>query len=128
MAQLRRYKPLAPARRFYGHLARNAAYGAVLASASLAIGAVGYHATEGLPWLDSMLNAAMTLTGMGPVDRVQTVPGKLFATGYALFSGMVFLTTAALLLGPVARRFLHRFHVDMEEEGPPQDDRDRAGR
>ncbi len=86
----------------------------MLVAGSLLVGAAGYHYSEGLPWLDAVLNASMILTGMGPVDRVVTVSGKLFATGYALFAGIVFLSTAALVLMPVAHRVLHRFHLEAE--------------
>jgi len=77
---------------------------------SLLLGAVGYHLTEGLPWLDATLNASMILGGMGPVDVLHTTAGKLFATFYALYSGIAFLTTAAILLAPIIHRFLHKFH------------------
>jgi len=85
-------------------------------AASLALGAVGYHFTEGFDWIDSILNAAMILTGMGPVNPLQTTAGKLFATVYALFSGIVFLTTAALVLGPPFHRLIHRFHLEATDE------------
>ena len=90
---------------------------------SLLIGAYGYHRTEGLAWIDALLDASMILTGMGPVHALQTNAGKLFATGYALFSGVMFLMMVALLLGPLVHRFLHRFHLELDEEdsddGPP---------
>ena len=91
--------------------------GALLA-ASLALGAAGYHWLGPLPWLDALLNAAMILTGMGPVDHLDTVSGKLFATGYALYSGVAFLTTAAMLFAPVVHRFFHRLHL--EDDGDPE--------
>lgn len=81
---------------------------------SLALGAAGYHFTEGMPWLDALLNASMILTGMGPVNILQTAAGKLFATFYALFSGIAFLTTVAILFAPIIHRFLHRLHVQTE--------------
>jgi hypothetical protein len=103
-------------RRFYMHLARNTAFALGMAMLALFVGSAGYHYTEGLPWLDAVLNASMILTGMGPVDRVQSDAGKVFATLYALFSGIVFLSTAALVLLPVAHRVLHRFHLELENE------------
>jgi len=78
---------------------------------SLLLGAVGYHFTEHLGWLDSTLNASMILTGMGPVNPMQTTAGKLFATFYSLYSGIAFLTIAAILFTPFIHRFLHRFHL-----------------
>jgi hypothetical protein len=90
--------------------------GGVIA-ASLAIGVLGYHFLEGLPWIDSLLNASMILGGMGPVDPLASTAGKLFASFYALFSGIVFLVIAGILLAPVVHRFLHKLHLDGEEDG-----------
>src|SRR5689334_16796349 len=109
-------RPMAPARVFAAHLARNGLIAASIVVVSLSAGAVGYHVLEHLPWLDAYLNASMILTGMGPVDRPATDGGKLFATLYALFCGLVFLFTAALLLTPVIRRVLHRLHLDMRTD------------
>ena len=83
--------------------------------ASLAIGMLGYAEFENLPWLDAFLNAAMLLGGMGPVDLPKTEAGKLFAGCYALYAGLVFIVTAALLLSPVLHRVLHRFHWDEKD-------------
>ncbi len=83
---------------------------------SLAIGTAGYHVYGRLSWIDSFLNASMILTGMGPVDHLETDAGKLFASFYALFSGVAFLTFVAVLFSPVYHRFLHKFHLDIEEE------------
>ena len=91
---------------------------AALIIVSLSAGAIGYHEFEGLPWLDAYLNASMILTGMGPVDALRTEGGKLFAIVYSLFAGVVFLSACAVLLAPVAHRFLHRFHLDIQDEGP----------
>ena len=88
--------------------------------ASLAMGVVGYHWFEGWSWIDSLLNASMILGGMGPVDPVKTYTGKLFASFYALYSGMIFLAAAGILLAPVAHRILHRFHCDLDDEQPRQ--------
>ncbi len=87
-----------------------------LVTASLAIGAFGYHETVGLTWIDAILNAAMILTGMGPVNQINTTSGKLFATLYALYSGVAFLTMAAVLFAPLVHRFFHKFHLEVEDE------------
>jgi hypothetical protein len=87
-----------------------------LVIASLAMGAFGYHKTEGLPWIDAILNASMILTGMGPVNELHTTAGKLFAASYAIYSGVAFLTMAAILFAPLVHRFLHKFHLDVEDE------------
>ena len=83
---------------------------------SLAIGSAGYHYFEDISWVDSMLNAAMILTGMGPVNQMQTTGGKLFATFYALYSGIAFLTIMAILLAPMMHRWLHHFHLEDEDD------------
>ena len=85
---------------------------------SLAIGMAGYRAFEQLPWRDAFLNTAMLLGGMGPIgDGPQTAAGKLFAGLYALYSGMIFLVLAAIVLGPVIHRLLHRFHWEADRAG-----------
>ncbi|MBI3501805.1 MAG: hypothetical protein HY063_08420 [Bacteroidetes bacterium] len=104
-------KPLLPKKEYYSRLLRNFFWGGVIVAISLLIGILGYHFTENLGWLDSLLNASMILTGMGPVDPMTTSVGKLFASFYAIFSGVVFLTTIAFVLAPVAHRFLHKFHL-----------------
>ncbi len=84
---------------------------------ALSIGMAGYHGFEGLPWLDAFLNAAMILSGMGPVAEIQTAAGKLFAGCYALFSGFALLTSAGVVFAPVFHRFLHKFHLESEAQG-----------
>jgi len=88
---------------------------------SLAIGIVGYHEFEGLSWIDATVNAAMILGGMGPVNVLNTNAGKLFASFYALFSGIIFLVAIAVLLAPAVHRFLHRFHVEFDSESSSKD-------
>jgi hypothetical protein len=80
---------------------------------ALGIGVFGYHYFEGLPWIDALLNASMILGGMGPVDNLHTSAGKVFASAYALFSGLVFISVMALVLAPFAHRLLHRFHLEV---------------
>ena len=112
----RRGRPLIGYRSFLVRLARHGGLAAALITVSLLLGAVGYRWTEGMDWIDAFLNAAMILAGMGPVDQLRTDGGKLFATAYALFSGVVFLVAVGLLLAPALHRVLHRFHLD--ERGP----------
>jgi hypothetical protein len=95
-------------RRLLGHLA--AAVGLILGS--LAVGMWGYTAFEHLPWLDAFVNAAMILGGMGPVNLPQTPAGKLFEGLYALYAGLVFIVSAALIFTPLFHRLLHRLHWD----------------
>ena len=82
--------------------------------ASLGIGMLGYSYFEHLPWLDAFLNAAMLLGGMGPVNAPITPGGKLFAGLYALYAGLVFIVTAALIFTPIVHRVLHKLHWDKE--------------
>ncbi len=107
-----RREPLLPLGRFLRRLALHAAVAFAVIAGSLGIGVLGYRLTEDWPWLDALLNAAMILTGMGPVNPVTNTAGKLFATFYALFSGIAFLGVAGILIAPVAHRLLHRLHVD----------------
>lgn len=111
-----RHVKLLPKKVFYNRLRRSVLLGAGTVFTSLFIGIMGYHLTENLGWIDSLLNASMILTGMGPVTIMTTSEGKLFASFYALFSGVVFLTTIAFVLTPVAHRFLHKFHFDEKEK------------
>lgn len=108
-------QPLADRRHFARRVVRYIALSSAIILGSLAIGVIGYHYAEGLPWLDSLLNASMILGGMGPVDPVRTNAGKWFASFYALFSGMVLLVAAGVLVAPIFHRFLHRFHLEIDE-------------
>jgi hypothetical protein len=83
-----------------------------LVVASLLIGIAGYTGFENLSFLDALLNSAMLLGGMGPVNDPVTPGGKVFASLYALYAGLVFIVTAALLLTPAVHRLLHKFHWD----------------
>jgi hypothetical protein len=105
-------EPLLPRRAYYARLLWHAAVGFTVILASLAIGVAGYRYLAGLSWVDALLNAAMILGGMGPVDELRSVGAKLFASVYALFAGMVFLVTVGILVAPVAHRLLHRLHLE----------------
>jgi hypothetical protein len=109
------HKKLPPRRVFALHFLRNLVFVSGLIAASLAFGAAGYHAFAGLPWLDATLNAALILTGMGPVDPLTTPAAKIFGIVYALFSGVAFLTMVAMLLAPAAHRLLHRLHLELQD-------------
>lgn len=82
---------------------------------SLTLGVFGYHFICDLPWVDSLLNASMILGGMGPVDVLQNNAGKIFASFYALYSGISFLSAFAILIAPALHRLLHKFHLDTDE-------------
>ena len=113
-----RTEPLLPREQFYRRLIRHMLLAFGLMAGSLGLGVLGYHLTEGLSWLDSLLNASMILSGMGPVAVLHSPAGKLFASFYALFSGAVFLGMAGIVVAPIAHRLLHRLHL---EEGPPSE-------
>lgn len=81
-------------------------------AASLIVGVLGYHYFESLPWIDAILNASMILGGMGEVDALRTDAGKIFASLYALYSGLFLIVCGGLLLTPVFHRVLHKFHAE----------------
>jgi hypothetical protein len=114
-------EPLLPPGKFARRLLAHLAVALAAISGSLGIGVAGYHFLEKLPWLDSLLNASMILGGMGPVDTIRTSAGKLFASFYALFSGVIFLVIVGVLIAPVAHRLLHGLHL--EKAAPPNRDK-----
>jgi len=118
-----RSSPLLPWEAYLRRLARSALLAGSLIFGSLTIGIGGYRIFGGLGWIDALLNASMILTGMGPVDTMTTPAAKLFASFYALFSGVAFLTIVAVLLAPVVHRFLHRFHLELADDGDGEDQR-----
>jgi len=96
----RRTKPLLPRRLFYLRLAKHLCVALAVVLGSWLAGILGYRELEGLSWIDAMLNAAMILGGMGPVNELHTDAGKIFAAIYALYSGMVFLAVTGITLAP----------------------------
>jgi len=100
-------------------MGRSIAVSSALIAISLGIGVLGYRLTAGLDWVDALLNASMILTGMGPVSQLSSNGAKLFASAYALFSGVIFIASAGVAVGPVAHRFLHRFHVELDDPEEP---------
>jgi hypothetical protein len=104
--------PLLSRTQFFKRQFRYAGFAIIFVGGSLFAGICGYHFTENLSWLDSFLNAAMILGGMGPVATVQTTAGKIFSGCYALYSGLAVLAAVGILAAPIIHRFLHRFHID----------------
>lgn len=84
----------------------------LLLALAVGIGTVGYHTAARLNWLDAFLNASMILSGMGPVDRMEAPPAKLFAAVYALFSGLVFIGVAGIVVAPWVHRLFHWVHLE----------------
>jgi hypothetical protein len=111
-----RRSALLPRREFLLRQLRFTALSGAIVLGALAVGTLGYHDLAALPWVDALLNAAMILSGMGPVDTLETSAAKLFATAYALASGVLFITTVGVLFAPIVHRFLHRLHVEFDEE------------
>ena len=102
------------------HFIRRMAFTVILSLAGLAfwvvVGMTCYHLLAGLPWVDSFLNAAMIVGGMGPVDLLREPSAKIFAGIYAILSGVIFLSIFGFLIAPVFHRFLHRFHLDSADK------------
>lgn len=105
-------RTLATRKTFFVRFFRNFLIGIFLIVSSLGIGMAGYHYIEGLSWIDAYQNAAMILSGMGPVDTLKTFSGKLFAGTYALFSGILFLVVVACIFAPVVHRLFHKFNIE----------------
>ncbi len=110
-----RSEPLLPISRFIRRLIRHGLVALAIILCALGIGMLGYHNLEGLSWLDSFLNAAMILGGMGPVNELHSAGAKLFAGVYALFAGLIFIGVASIMMFPVAHRFLHYLHLEEDE-------------
>jgi hypothetical protein len=106
-----RQQPLLPRRQFYHRMARSTLAGLSLVAVSLAIGMVGYRYFESLSWLDAYANAAMLLSGEGPLAPLKTTGGKLFAGAYAIYCGIALITSTAVMFAPVVHRIFHKFHL-----------------
>jgi hypothetical protein len=107
-----KHQPLLSRRRFVRRLAVSFAAATLLIAVSLFGGMLGYHYLEGMEWIDAFVNAAMILSGMGPVGPLQTWGGKLFAGLYALYSGLALILATGILFAPVVHRLMHRFHME----------------
>ncbi|MGH8744040.1 MAG: hypothetical protein ACREUY_07160 [Burkholderiales bacterium] len=107
-----RTSPLLPWRIFLRRLVLSTVLGLSLVVLSLFVGMLGYHHYEKLSWVDAFVNAAMILSGMGPLSPLQTTQGKIFAGLYALYSGLVLIIIAGIIFAPVVHRFLHKFHLE----------------
>ena len=105
-------EPLASRTAFIKRMAAGFAISMAIITAALGIGVYGYHRIAGLPWIDALLNASMILGGMGPVDRLTTTGAKVFASAYAIFSGLMFISVMGVILAPAVHRIIHRFHLE----------------
>ncbi len=112
----RRLDKLLPVNAFLRRVAIYVLAALVLIFVSLVGGVLGYRYLEGMAWIDSFLNACMIMGGMGPVGEMHRNAGKIFAGFYALYCGMVLLISFGIMMAPVCHRFLHRFHLDIDED------------
>ena len=110
-----RTEPLAPRHAFFWRMAKFFGFAFVVIGVALAIGVVGYHFIAGFAWIDTLLNASMILGGMGPVGELPSDAAKVFASFYALFSGLVFISVIGIVLAPAAHRVLHVFHLNIAD-------------
>jgi len=113
----RMHEPLAPVAVFRQRILASSAFTAMLLAVSLLLGMAGYHWFVGIPrWVDCLYSASMIMGGMGPVGPDPTTDtGKVFASAYAIYSGVMLLASVGLLLSPALHRLLHSFHLDAEE-------------
>jgi len=107
-----RSEPLLARQKFVRRVGLHFLVAFAIVALSLLLGMIGYHLLAGFRWIDSFLNAAMLLGGMGPVGNIPTSSGKLFAGTYALYAGLVLIVASAVLLTPVLHRLLHRLHLE----------------
>lgn len=124
MRHERRRHPLPPIHVYRKRQLASLGVAGVVLGVSLAVGVLGYHWAGGLRWLDALVNASMILGGMGPVDAITRPAGKWFASAYALYSGVALLTSVGIIFGPALHRLLHKFHIEVFDEG----DGDQPGR
>jgi hypothetical protein len=108
------HQPLSSKRKFLFRLARSIFLGLSLIVFAQFLGMLGYHYFEKMSWTDAFVNAAMILSGMGPLTPLNTSAGKLFAGFYALFSGLIFILIMGIIFAPVIHRFFHKFHLGSE--------------
>ncbi|MCB0525556.1 MAG: hypothetical protein R3A50_10370 [Saprospiraceae bacterium] len=108
----RRNKNILPPKEFAKRVLKYSVFSISLLVVSIGIGITGYHFIGELNWIDSFYNASMILTGMGPVNAMEKDSAKLFASLYAIFSGVIFLSTVAIFFSPFAHRIMHLLHIE----------------
>lgn len=108
----KKHQALAPTSTFFIRLLKTTGLGLLAIALALLIGMLGYHYFEKMTWVDAFVNAAMILSGMGPMGTLSTSAGKIFAGFYALFSGLMFILIIGLIFAPVFHRFFHKFHLE----------------
>lgn len=122
-----KYQSLISRRKFIVRMLKHLAVTGTVILLSLGIGVLGYRIFVRLSWIDSLLNASMILGGMGPVNPITPPIGKLFASGYALFSGVIFIAAVGIIITPIIHRIIHRIQIDerkaaeKKERGPQKE-------
>jgi hypothetical protein len=119
----RRGQPLVPRNIFLRRMIYTLAFSFAILTGWVFVGMLGYHWLAQLSWVDSFLNTAMIVGGMGPVDILKSGDAKIFAGVYAIISGAMFLTVFALIAAPLFHRFLHRFHLEIDEKTESADEK-----
>ena len=112
----RKYEKLAPVSVFVRRMAASVVMAGLLISGVLFIGISGYHWIAGFDWVYSLLEASMILGGMGPANPLKTPGAKIFASGYALFCGLIFIAVMGIVLAPITHRMLHKFHMEEDQK------------
>jgi hypothetical protein len=112
----RRGQPVASRRKFLARMGVAIGLWLVLTGVGLAIGIAGYAEFEGMSFVDAYVNAAMILSGMGPLGELKTTAGKVFAGSYAILSGLIIVIATGFILAPIFHRILHRFHVETTKD------------
>jgi hypothetical protein len=109
-------QPLASRRKFLARMGIAIGLWVILTGIGLAIGIAGYAEFEGMSFVDAYVNAAMILSGMGPLGELKTTAGKVFAGSYAILSGLIIVIATGFILAPIFHRILHRFHVETTKD------------
>ena len=104
-------QPLLSPRQFLIRMIRHGGWALILVAGSLAIGILGFHYFSNLLWIDSLLNAAMLLGGMGPIGDMGSTSGKLFASAFAIYAGLIFIAASGILFTPIFHRMMHKLHL-----------------
>lgn len=109
------YEQLLPPYKFVFRMLRSVAFALFIIGLALGLGMWGYHYFEQMNWVDAFVNAAMILSGMGPMGVLATNGGKIFAGFYALFSGLAFILIVGIILAPIVHRLFHKFHLETDK-------------
>lgn len=121
------HRPLLPRIKFYRRLLNNTLIALLVIAISLSIGVTGYMNLAHMNFVNALLNASMILGGMGPVDILPNDAAKYFASGYALFSGVTFLSIVGVLFAPLLHRIMHHYRLETDEEEEQDESKDENG-